>query len=237
MRKHQQVNLAPENRGLITVESNRDGDSLIDAAVATVNRIYVRRGLETARTIGEFLLEAFFDGEMEKFHDRGRKDVSFRLLAQREDLFPSSTFLYHSIAVVEQLKLLPRDVGESLSLSHHKLLLPITSPTTKLELAGVAVERGLTVKELNSVVSEIREHQPKRGAGGRPRLPKFEKALRLVHKALEELYDAPVPLVDLRATTEGDRKKFLRRLDRELEKLSDIRDHVEYQIGDMALRS
>lgn len=37
--------------------------ALLDEAVADLNRIYVRKGLETAREVGVYVLDRFFGGD------------------------------------------------------------------------------------------------------------------------------------------------------------------------------
>ena len=112
----------------------------IDRAVLDLNRLYTRGSLETVKAIGEYLLETFFDGDFEHARSRVRKDVSLRALAERDDLLFSPAFLSRSLGILEQLKMLPGDIGASLSVSHHKILLAVKSERYKRRLAANSVQ-------------------------------------------------------------------------------------------------
>jgi hypothetical protein len=91
---------------------------LLDDAVATINRIYVGKGLELYFAVGDYVLNTFFGGDPETFHTRGKGHATFRALAEREDLHLGYSALYKAMAVVEQRRLLPDNLASVLSFEH-----------------------------------------------------------------------------------------------------------------------
>lgn len=156
--------------------------ALLDVAVETLNRIYVAKGLETAREMGEYVLGTFFGGDLEAFHSRGKKHASMRALAAREDLHPSHTVIWRSVAVIEQLRLLPENVASALPYTHHTLLLPVRDEKAKVKLAQRAVEKGLTKRALAAEVKKVREKEIGESKAGRPPLPAFIKTVNRLEK-------------------------------------------------------
>ncbi len=154
---------------------------LVDSAVRDINRIYVGKGLEAARGIGEYVLKTFFDGKTRNFQRRGRKHVSFRRLAERGDLRVSHMFIWNCVAFVDQLKLLPSDIAKALPVTHHTLLLPVHDEKTKVLLARKAVRENLTKRELAVEVRRVREQKTNGGARrGRPPTPAVVRVLALL---------------------------------------------------------
>ncbi len=159
-------------------------DQLVKQAVAQINHIYAAKGLETARDVGEYLIQTFFEGNPERFHERGKDHLSFRALADRDDLQVSYSFLWHACAVVEQLRLLPADVASALPLSHHRLLLSVKDPDEKERLAREAVERGLSKRALEAeLVARRPEVAPESKPGRKPH-PALAKGLTQLKKAV-----------------------------------------------------
>ena len=146
---------------------------LIDSAVHEINRLYVTKGLEAARGIGDYVLRTFFDGKTQNFRKRGRKHVSFRKLAEREDLRVSHMFIWNCVAFVDQLKMLPSDLANALPVTHHTLLLPVHDEKMKVTLARKAVRENLSKRELAVEVLRIRKQKsnggPRRGRPPSPR--------------------------------------------------------------------
>jgi len=111
----------------------------VEQAVADLNSIYSRKGLETALELGRHLLDRYFGGDPENFRGRSRSHVSFRALAGTDDLAVSYSWLSKAVAVVEQVEQLPQDVAMALPVAHHTLLLSLRDLDTKSRLAGQAV--------------------------------------------------------------------------------------------------
>jgi hypothetical protein len=158
---------------------------LLDEAVAELNRIYVTKGLETARAIGEYVLEVFFDDDVGNFRDRGAGHVSFRELGRRSDLKVGWQFIWNAVAVVEQFDSLPADAAESLPLSHHKLLLTVKDESRKRELAQAALREHLGKREFEERVKAERLDPAAGPRAGRPPLPGFAKAATALRKVVK----------------------------------------------------
>ena len=154
----------------------------LDQAVADLNRIYTTQGMETIRIVGEYVLERFFGGDPAVFRDRSKKHLTFRQLAGRDDLQMSYSFVWKSVAVVHQLRVLPQDVAQALSMSHHIALLPVKDAGEKVRLAQAAADEGLGREALLARVKEARLAGGPASKAGRPALPAFVKAFRRLGK-------------------------------------------------------
>lgn len=162
-------------------------DQQLDEAVAHINHLYVAKGLETARDIGEYVLNTFFGGDSAAFQTRGNGHETFRKLAEHPGLQVSYSFIYNSVAVFEQLKALPADIASALPLSHHKILLPVKDQERKVELARLAVEGNLPKAKFAEVVSKQRKASAEGAARGRPALPAFVKVLGPLKQICDDL--------------------------------------------------
>lgn len=160
-------------------------EGLVNQAVDQVNRLYAGKGLETARVIGEYLLTTFFAGDSANFRERGKAHVSFRKLAEREDLYVSYSFLWNAVAVVDQLRQLPPDIAEALPLSHHQALLPLKDEKAKVKLAREAVKKHLDKRTFREEVKKVRAKENPDSRAGRPPLPAFAKAFGQLDKLVK----------------------------------------------------
>ena len=159
---------------------------LVQSAVQRINEIHRNKGIETARAIGEYLLDAFFDGDVTAFRSKGKKHASLRALAVRDDVAVSYTVIWYSIAVLEVLRQLPADIGAALPLSHHRLLVHVKDEDLRRELAEVAVEDDLTKRQLAEKIKALEAEEALEGKkAGRPALPLWAKSLAPVRKAIE----------------------------------------------------
>lgn len=205
---------------------------LVDEVTEHVNHIYVVKGLETAREIGEYLLHRFFDGDPAKFHERGRKHISFRKLAEREDLQPSYSFLWNACAVVEQFRLLPADLREALPFSHHKLLLPVKDEATKVKLAQRAVEKGLSKRALEAEIHKAKKREASTPRSGRRPLPFFVKALTRLAGVVKMATADEVTAKVFAAYAPEKTKSLLGDLDKQIASLQTLRHQVERALGE-----
>lgn len=162
-------------------------EGMLDQAVQDLNNIYSVKGLETAKSIGDYVVDSFFGGDLAQARKSGKKHVSYRALAKREDLLVSYSFISNSVALLEQLKQLPEDVSSSLTWTHHKLLLPVKNEKTKLKLAKRAVNKGLTKRALGDEVRAAREMEKGSDGRGRPTLPTYVKGLKDFAKAVDKV--------------------------------------------------
>jgi hypothetical protein len=161
-------------------------DSLaLDRAVIKIAGIYTKRGLETAISIGRYVLDTFFAGDFESFRREGKKHVTFRALAERSDLCVSHSFIWYAVAVLEQLQTLPVEIGWALQFSHHKLLLPLKDREIKVRLAREAVVEKMSKRTLADRIRELRRDSSVFSRAGRPPLPAFVKGLTQVKRGIE----------------------------------------------------
>ena len=162
---------------------------IVDTAVSDLNQIYTLKGLETACAVGEYILARFFGGDITQFRHKGDEHISFRTLAERDDLQFSRSFLWYSVAVVEQLNQMPKEVADALSLSHHRLLLPVRDPALKLELAQRAVREKLCKRELEREIACSRRSDTHGARRGRKPAHPLAKGLTKIRKALHWTLD------------------------------------------------
>lgn len=204
----------------------------LDDAVQELNRLYVAKGLETARSIGEYVIARFFGGEPEKFHERSGGHVTFRELAERADLLPSHSFLWKACAVVEQLRLLPPNVAEALPFSHHALLLPVKDTAAKLQLAQKAVDKGLSKRALEAEVKKVRKRKEGETRAGRPALPVFVKGLTRLKAAVALATSEDVGADAFATYSPSKAKVLLEQLNEHVAALTELRSKVEAAMGE-----
>jgi hypothetical protein len=160
-----------------------DVDELVDA----VNEATRRHGLAWVRSLGRLLVDELFDGDLGQLRLGARRDVSLRAVARHPRLQISASSLWYALAIYDQLHQLPTALGEALTVSHHRRLVPLRDPTVKARLAERAVQQGWSVRRLGEEVRHMRrQNAPGRERRvGRPPLPGFVKAIRRLPRALE----------------------------------------------------
>jgi len=161
---------------------------------------------------------------------KGRRHVSFRELARREDLFVSYSFISNSLALLRQLELMPPEIGEALSWTHHKLLIPVKDPRAKLKLATQSVERGMAKREFEMEVRRIKDRERKASAAGRPPLPVFVKGLKRLSKAVALADSDPLDDDVFDHFSPVEAKKLLLDLEQQLAALQMLKARVEKKI-------
>lgn len=193
---------------------------LLERAVEDLNRLYRTHGLETARALGEYVVHAFFAGDLAAARRRARGHATWRALAGREDLLVSYSHLWACVQVLDQLRRLPADIGAALSVSHHRRLLALRDEEARARLAEAAVAEELTVRELEQRVAQERSGE-RRGRKPLPRLVKAVRALRRVDLG-PELTSAE----EVRALGEQEAAEVLAEIEGQLRALEDLRKRV-----------
>ena len=163
----------------------------LDDAVAHINGIVARRGMEVALEVGRYLLDRFYDGNPALVRDRGKKQPGFRDLVGRGDLAVGHVWLWRAVRVSIQLPFLPDEAATRLSLTHHAALLPIRMRRTKYELAEQAIEEQMTTRELKDAVAEaLWLERPVNKRGPKPirrrEPPTFLKTVRRLSELVDE---------------------------------------------------
>jgi hypothetical protein len=173
--------------------------ALVDQAVADLNAIYASKGIETARALGEYVVDRFFGGDVDEatgFGPSGERHRSFRALAERDDLHVSHAHLWVSVRVLAQLRQLPDEVASALPLSHHRRLLAIHDEETKVRLAEEAVRNGLTVKALEAEVAHARAQVATGATRGRKPLAGWVKAVNALGRIEFQVEDVTAEMVE-----------------------------------------
>ena len=162
--------------------------ALVDDAVAEINLAQKLGNLETARRIGKIVVERFFGDDVDAFHSGHRKNVTYRALAEHEDLEPSYSSLWYAVAVYDHFQKIDEKIASALTLAHHRVLAHVRDPEVRAKLANSAVKEKLTAEQLQT---NIRDSEPEPEADapkrGRPRLPEVVKGLAKAEKALAPL--------------------------------------------------
>lgn len=205
--------------------------ALVDQAVADLNHLYTAKGLETARSVAECVIQVFFGGNVETFRARHGTHMSFKELGKREDLQVSYQFIWNSCAVVEQLRMLPPEIADALPMSHHKLLLPVKDEAQKNSLAKAAVKDGLSKRDFEARVKEVRAEQKADSKAGRPPLPAFAKAFGKV-KSIAQLVESEDVTEDSFAHfSKGDARQLLVDLDGHIATVVRVANRVRDFVG------
>ena len=178
-------NMPKKSKNAEVLEVEPIDEKLLDEAVERINQCYTRMGMELALTVGEYVLATFFDGKPETIGSKTGKGASFRELAKRADLRMSFSYVYKSVAVVAQLRLLPQAAKEALPFSHHALLLPVRSKKAKKDLAKKALTKGWSKRQLETEVRQVRDKEKNPDRTGRPPLPAFAKGFTRLTKAVD----------------------------------------------------
>lgn len=164
-------------------------EALVDEAVAKLNWLHAVKGLETMDKVGAYIVETFFGGDEKEFGDRGAHHASYRALTRRADLHFSTTFLWRSVKVHEQLGGLAVEIASKLSATHLALLATVASTDERFDLAERAVNEEWTKDQLQAQISASRpsgHDKPK----GRPALPMVVKAVRQMDRLWNDIPDA-----------------------------------------------
>ncbi|MFZ5479075.1 MAG: hypothetical protein ACOZNI_20060 [Myxococcota bacterium] len=151
-------------------------DLLLHRAAQEINRLYARGTLETACRVGEYVLDTFFDGDLELFRSRKRKHATYAALCRSGLVQVTPSFVWYCVHLDAQRELFPAATAEALSISHHKLLVHVQDVPLKQELAEEAVREGLTRDGLAERI-EARKRPHVGGRRGRPPAPAFAKVL------------------------------------------------------------
>jgi hypothetical protein len=207
----------------------------LDDAAAFIRAIVVRTGLESAREIGLYLLNNFYDGEFSKVHDLGRKHPGVRALSRRTDLGVSASFLWRSLAIVEQWPLLPPEIASSLPLGHHQVLLSVKGREQKVAMAAAAVESRWNYREIFESARQYRQAraaiEPRRGR--RPQAP-GARAVHAIRQLAAEVERTCRDEEALAAVPKHELRILGEELDAVIDRLDDLLDNIRGVVEDSA---
>ncbi len=191
-----------------------EGD--VERAIRAINALYVVGALDTALAIGDYILVTYL-GDDEKRLAREDEEPSLRELADHPDLgFPKST-LWTAIAVYRQYPTLPEDVRRRLSLTHHRLLLGVTSVRAKAQLAEESAARRWSTRALEEAVDRWRTSHHLPPLGGYPLHPALTASKRAANatlRAAQELEEGARPTAAELAEIDRQARLTAKRLER-----------------------
>ena len=142
---------------------------LLDEAVAFINKTVVDTVDRGLRAIGEYLLDAIFDGDPALVSSKRRdKLVTFRALAARTDLSLSPTYLSQAVRLVAQEREMLAANVKSISQigsTHGIQLLKVPDVKQKAKLANAVVDEKLSVRQLQQRVDQAFGKKPNPASG------------------------------------------------------------------------
>jgi hypothetical protein len=118
-----------------------------DWLVAELQQLARARALQYTLEVGKLVVTHVFGG-LDELHDRGRGDVSYRRLAQREDLPFSAVTLWRCVKIYELVERFPSLLGKQhLALAHLRAVVTLP-PAAQQELLDQAEENSWTSEDL-----------------------------------------------------------------------------------------
>lgn len=199
---------------------------LVKVAVVRLNGVNRSHGLAWVRAMGELVVDLFFDGDLAQVRLEGRRHRSLRAVARHPELEISTSTLWYTLAIYEQLHQMPTALAHALSVSHHRRLVPVRDLTVKLRLAERAVHHRWSVRALEGEVARQRDRETADNRAGRPKLPGFVKAIRRLPRALDGGLDG----LDARAVRKLgslEARALVALLDGQLEQLEALRTGLQ----------
>ena len=212
---------------------------LLSDVVSELNRLYATKSVETACAVGVFILDKFFDGNLDNFNAWGGKHQTFGELirmAQGENspLHISASGLWYSVRILEQVKALPEEIAMALPVTHHRMLVPVKDAKLKLKLAKEAVSKGIPSRSFQDEVKKAREEEraeEERGySSGRPALPNFAKGMKQLIKAIDTATSERISKKSFESFDAGHAKELLKEVNKALGKLQTLQGNIEKQI-------
>ena len=185
-----------------------------------VRRTYVVGYLSAARAVGQLLLRTFYGGDLAAYRRMGTEHASLQALARHDDLRVPAAALWDGLRLVEQLDVLPDDLEEVLTISHHRALFRVRDTRAKVRLARAVAREALRVEDLRERVTAVVGADPR--GRGRKRQPRLAKTAKAVHAVTQVYEDAPVTAADVRALDARQLDRTLMQLDAEVERLRAI---------------
>ncbi len=171
--------------------------ALVQAVLVELLEHQHQSGLAAELRMGQAVLDALFGGSFSAFGARSTTHHSYRALAQSDDLPMSHSRLRSAILLVDHVRKLPDALVESLNLSQHRALLPITDPERKVSLAVHAVQNKLGTRRLQALVSADLDRRYGGRKPGRRRLPAHVRRARRILTILRDLPPKPGARRDL----------------------------------------
>lgn len=167
-------------------------ESLLQDVAQEIRRQAGSALLVLTRSVGQLLIDRFYDGDMAKAHQRGATDNTLRSLADLLSDIPglsSAVSLYRCIGVHEvasRLEAAGVPPGKHLTPRHFRAVFPLPA-ARQIALLRVADEESWTVEELEKAAAKYGDGEDRPGGRrGRKPLPVFVKS---IHRLARNLAD------------------------------------------------
>ena len=190
-----------ENTAVVAVDP-----ALIDRSVKFINKTIIATSYKGSLEIGEYLLEHFFDNDIEKASSRNpHKPLSFQKLCKRDDLGVHPSTLSRMVKVASQEKYFVQEKTDTKGLTYSNRLefTKLPNDKKKLKLVEKCIKEEMSFSTLSARIS-------KKSKGVTP-LPPL-KLISNVDKLFEgtqlpALLSTPDKLERLRSTTRTQMKE------------------------------
>lgn len=127
---------------------------VLEGAVRFLQRAVHTSGLQLATQVSAYVIDTFFGGDPAGLSSKNpHKTASFAALCAHPDLPMGQATLYGLVRIGQQVRHLPPDLAESLSLSHHRALLTVDNAAHKQHVARLAVQHGWSVAQLRATLA------------------------------------------------------------------------------------
>ena len=163
-------------------------DDPVERVVMQVNAIYQAANLGVALAIGELVIRSFYDGDVSRWRNRGRrKSGALRRLTKHPKLPMSAGTLYRNIAMYEICERLGVWSWKHVCASHFRSVLPLAREE-QARLLLAAEENAWSPRQLDHEVAAVRAQEaPRPSRGGRPRASALAKAMRAVQSCIASI--------------------------------------------------
>lgn len=217
-------------REMLPGEGQADG-ALLDEVVAEITELHLQAGLAYHLALGHLLLARFFGGDPAQYQVRGKKHVTYRALATREDLPVSASTLFNAVAVTRQYRALPEEHASRLAMVHHRALLPLKSDEVRAKLAAEAVEKGLTGDKLRKEVARALQAGKDSERRGRPPLPGVVKTVNMFERVLGNT-DAFAGVEEIKEMDADKQQEVAKTLTKLIKRCLEIRREIDPDAGE-----
>lgn len=204
---------------------------LSDKAFVEIQKIYLDHTQQAYLQIANYLLETFFDNNIELIRKKtpaNGKDKSFKMLCDRlrkeDSRLPKKSWLYNALGLLADEDNLKEDstifhAYGKLSVSHKVQLLPIHDFKKKKELIIETDKVGHSVRTLQKLVHDLRSTGKKKAVNPLKQLEKLKSRLEEDRKAIQLLIDSQSENSDYKDT-----EKQLVDLIRSIDKMIEIQE-------------